>query len=1019
MKQLLFFLLAPCLLPAQTPAYFQQEVNYTIHVSLDDKQHLLSGAVEFEYVNHAPQAMTEIWVHLWGNAFQSRKSAFCKQKLKGGNTRFYFSKETDRGYYNNLNFTVDGKTAAWKFDPKNPDIAVVTLAQPLQTGARIRVATPFALKIPASFSRLGHVGTSYQMTQWFPKPAVFDHKGWHAMPYLDMGEFYSEFGNFDVTITLPENYVVGATGVLQTPSEVAFLEKRHAETLKQLSKGFELKNDLFPDSSPNTKTIRYTAEQVHDFAWFADKRFWVLKDTAVLASGKTVDCWAMFDNSQADIWKKGAFYVKRAVEFYSKHVGEYPWPQATAVHSALSAGGGMEYPMITVIGDSGSGKDLDDVITHEVGHNWFYGILASNEREHPFMDEGMNSYYEARYMRTYYKEHVPAELPKKLFDPAKSGPLLENGYLFLALDRQDTPPDTHSNEFSEITYGLQVYMKTAMCMRWLEESVGTAKFDAAMQDYYKKWKFKHPYPEDFQAVMTENGVSASWFMQSMQTQKQADYAIAGISKKSDNQWEIKVKEKGDLKAPFPVSVVKNGEIRNTQWFWNFVPDSNQPNPSNVQTLTVQADSADAFIIDGEHLMLDVNRKNNLRRTSGAFPGMEPFQIRGLPLFQNIHRNTLGLFPWLGWNNYSKTMIGLAFYNSPLPPRKIQVFALPGYALGSKHFVGLADVRYRFYPGGLFRKVVLSVGAKTFDLDNSLSQTDPIRFYRIAPQIRAELRSGDYSFKHYLNLRTLFIGRETGVFDSNSEKWKRNVIHELRYEGEGKTMPNPFKYQIALEAQRKKGVFQGDDHYLRSTMEWQQKLFYKGGKKITYRLFAGFFIQNDQRNEVVNENAISLNPQGFNDYKFDHIYLARTGAEGILGRQVSRGEGGFKGAFGGSTSDFLLGNSNNFAFALNLKADLPFRLPLGLPLKPYFDIGYFDDAGPGNETRNSSNQWMWNGGFTLELLKGGFEIYFPLVSSEILQNHYKSQADGNYFKNITWSFKVNLTDPLSGIMDIVR
>jgi hypothetical protein len=417
MKFILAILLPFSLFSQAPSAYFQQEVNYTINVKLDDQQHLLSGNIEFQYINHSPDTLREIWIHLWGNAFKDRHSAFCRQKLRDGNTRYYFSKKTDHGYYNSLNFTADGTSATWKFDPQNPDIAVVALPQPLLPGAQTRLATPFQLKVPASFSRLGHVGTSYQMTQWYPKPAVYDHKGWHAMPYLDMGEFYSEFGSFDVTISLPENYVVGATGSLQTPSEVAFLNNKAAESKLKLSKGLELKNDAFPASSANFKTIRYTAERVHDFAWFADKRFHVLKDTATMASGKTVECWAMFPNSQSDIWQKGAFYVKRAVEFYSTHVGEYPWPQATAVHSALSAGGGMEYPMITVIGNSGSARDLDDVITHEVGHNWFYGILASNEREHPFMDEGLNSYYEARYMKQYYGEYSPVAMPKFLFDP--------------------------------------------------------------------------------------------------------------------------------------------------------------------------------------------------------------------------------------------------------------------------------------------------------------------------------------------------------------------------------------------------------------------------------------------------------------------------------------------------------------------------------------------------------------------------------------------------------------------------
>ncbi|MEO6038674.1 MAG: M1 family peptidase, partial [Saprospiraceae bacterium] len=240
---------------------------------LDDRAQTLTGNIEIEYVNHSPDALSEIWLHLWGNAFKNRRTAFTQQKLKHSDGRFYFASDSMLGFYKKLDFQVNGEKASWKFDPRNPDIAVVTLAQPLAAGARLTLSSPFELHIPASFSRLGHVGESYQITQWYPKPAVYDQRGWHAMPYLDQGEFYSEFGNFDVTITLPENYVVGATGTLQNASEIAFLAKKEAETKEKLRLKIDPKEDPFPSSSAMQKTIRYRAERVHDFAWFADKRF--------------------------------------------------------------------------------------------------------------------------------------------------------------------------------------------------------------------------------------------------------------------------------------------------------------------------------------------------------------------------------------------------------------------------------------------------------------------------------------------------------------------------------------------------------------------------------------------------------------------------------------------------------------------------------------------------------------------------------------------------------------------------
>ncbi|MBC7778249.1 MAG: M1 family metallopeptidase, partial [Phycisphaerae bacterium] len=805
---LFFFFSGHCFAQISKP-YFQQEVNYHIIAALDDVKQTLKGDIEFEYINNSPDALPEIWVHLWGNAFKNHRTAFCKQKLRDGDGAFYFADEQDLGAYKNLDFSADGQKIVWKYDPKNPDIAVLSLSKPLAPGSRVRIATSFLLKIPASFSRLGHVETSYQMTQWYPKPAVYDHKGWHAMPYLDIGEFYSEFGSFDVTLTLPENYVVGATGVLQTPSEIEFLQKKEAETREWVRKSEGLApsqilrgSDTFPASSLKMKTIRYTAEQVHDFAWFADKRFLVLKDTARLASGKTVDCWAMFPpskglvlkNAQSRLWQKGAFYVRRSVEFYSKNVGEYPWPQATAVHSALSAGGGMEYPMITVIGDASSAQELDDIITHEVGHNWFYGILASNEREHPFMDEGINSYYEQRYMREYYNNYQPFKLPKFLLDEKKQGTLLENGYLLLARDHKDTPPDTHSSEFTPIAYGLQVYMKTAMCLHWLEQAVGTEKFDAAMQEYYRKWQFRHPYPEDFRMVLNEKGLEAAWFFDAMQTQKQVDYALKGATL-DVGQVTLDIKNKGSLDTPFSVTAFQNGKPVETRWF--SIADW-EPQHSVVFPI----DSADAFEIDYLRKTLDINRKNNFRRTSGLFPGLRPLEYRPIAIFQNARRNTIAAIPWVGWNNYDKTMVGLFLYDPPFPSRKFQYYLFPGYATGSKKFVGLADVRYHFYPGGLFPKVTVGASAKTFDFDYNAGDDYYSKYWRIVPQIRAELRSSSISFRHALNFRTLFIGREDDERNIEGlylgKAWIRNTIYELRYEGEQQTLPNPYRFQFALE-----------------------------------------------------------------------------------------------------------------------------------------------------------------------------------------------------------------------------
>ena len=268
-----------------------------------------------------------------------------------------------------------------------------------------------------SISRLGHVGESYQITQWYPKPAVYDEDGWHPMPYLSQGEFFSEYGTFDVRITLPNNYTVGATGDFVPGSENNDTEvKRLAQLVEETEtwvtkEGWNDATNEFPASSEDMKTLHFRQSQVHDFAWFADKRYKVLQGEVTLpGDGRAVTTWAMFTPEEGELWQKAPEYLHDATYYYSLWNGDYPYNQVTAVDGTISAGGGMEYPNVTVIGRSGSDSGLETVIVHEVGHNWFYGILGSNERENAWMDEGINSFNETRYLLTKYGENKDISL---------------------------------------------------------------------------------------------------------------------------------------------------------------------------------------------------------------------------------------------------------------------------------------------------------------------------------------------------------------------------------------------------------------------------------------------------------------------------------------------------------------------------------------------------------------------------------------------------------------------------------
>ncbi|MBK6619418.1 MAG: hypothetical protein IPG32_00520 [Saprospirales bacterium] len=332
--------------------YFQQEVDYRIRVRLDDSSHMLSGDVGLTYTTHSPDTLAFIYFHLWGNAFRDRSTAFAKQKLRTRSAVFYFAKDSNLGSYESIDFLARGETLSWSLDAQQPGYRTGPAARAAAAGCASRTGHSFVLKVPASFSRLGHTGQAYQFTQWYPKPAVYDREGWHPMPYLDMGEFYSEFGSFDVEITLPANYVVGATGVLETASEREFLEKKAAYTRQLMDVAPPQKEDneavarkdTFPASSPEWKTIRYTAGRVHDFAWFADKRFFVLKGERPLGLRPKSRYLGPTSPTRKPGFGKTPSPTSTAASALLRPAGEYPYPHASAVMSALSAGAEWNIP---------------------------------------------------------------------------------------------------------------------------------------------------------------------------------------------------------------------------------------------------------------------------------------------------------------------------------------------------------------------------------------------------------------------------------------------------------------------------------------------------------------------------------------------------------------------------------------------------------------------------------------------------------------------------------------------------
>ncbi|MBB2151612.1 M1 family metallopeptidase [Pedobacter gandavensis] len=496
--------------------YWQQAVSYKIDVTLNDQTKTLKGSEKIVYKNNAPSTLDFIWFHIWPNAYKQESTALFQQ-LKNDTSRSKKMEKYSYGSIDGLNFKVNGQLAVTEAHP-NPqyiDVIKVKLATPLKPGDSVNISTDFNVKLPSYFSRSGFADGEFMICQWYPKPAVFDKNGWHEFPYLDMGEFYSDYASFKVNITLPSDYVVGATGVLQNADELALYKKLGAENAKTRTG----KPALYkPIHKAATKMLTYEMDSVPDFAWFAAKNFVIQYDTIQQASGKVVDAFTYYHDKKNTLWTNSIDYTKDAVKHYSKWIGEYAYPVVQVVEGPVNnSSGGMEYPTITLITSPDAKKEsLDAVIAHEVGHNWFMSMLGSNERQHAWLDEGLNSYFQFRYEAEKYRSNslfgdaIPEQV-KKL--PEKD--FLNSMYNALGSIPMKSPIETPSDKFtSSDEYSMSSYVKTALWLYILENEVGRDKMDKAFQYYFSKWKNKHPQPEDLKAAFeTSLGLNLDGYFQ--------------------------------------------------------------------------------------------------------------------------------------------------------------------------------------------------------------------------------------------------------------------------------------------------------------------------------------------------------------------------------------------------------------------------------------------------------------------------------------------------------------------------
>jgi hypothetical protein len=973
--------------------YFQQQVDYKINVSLDDENHILKGDELIHYTNNSKDTLKFLFFHLYPNAYKNDKSSFAAQEVENGQTKFYFSKEEQRGFIDSLDFRVNDNKVTVNNYNEQEDVVLLELNQPLLPAQAIDIRTSFRVVLPEVFSRLGHDGQNYQITQWYPKPAVYDVEGWHPMPYLDQGEFYSEFGNFEVNISTPSNYVIAATGELQTQSEKQFLKNR----IEQKATWVNTKSN--PLSETTFKTVQFKQSNVHDFAWFASKSFVVEIDTATLPTSEKVECLSYFKPENAKIYENSTSITVFTIEYLSKHVGKYPYAHASIVDGTLLAGGGMEYPMITVIGKLQSKRELQTVIIHEVGHNWFQGILASNERAHPWLDEGVNSFYESQIEKAYKK--VDTTKTNQLADRALKSINENLIYALVASENQDQAIGEKSEDFSNMNYGAIVYKKAPAMLKYLQAYLGNEKFEQCMKKYFDGWKFKHPSPNDIQRVFErETAENLDWFFKDgIYSTKKIDYKLVSAKQIQGGDYIIRIARKKTFQGPVPISAMQQDSTVVTQWV---------KYPETQIVLNEPQRKYSRFEIDPSHQIPDLNMRNNTFRMGSLFHRMpikiKPFTGVGLSRRRNIY-----VMPSIGYNYYDKYMMGICVHNISLPNSKFQFMLNPMFSVGTSDLAGNGVIGYSHLPNQSksIHRIIFSLAGRSFHHNQSslnIANSLHLRHFKITPSVQIDFKPpfARSKLQSSLSARYILLREESFTYrlDLTDSLTKPSIAQsEIQHFGHivyrrmNKRTFNPFGYQ--LEAL-------GNQEFLKIGFTANARVdYHMKDKGLHVRFYAGkFFDYKTAANDFALRNAyLNTTFLAKNDIIYDDVYLARNEQDRGLVQQISMREGGFK----IRTDRYInpIGISDNWLTTLNLRSDLPIKMPIKLQV--FADVGTFASASKLNPSQQKA---LFDAGLELHLFKDLLIIYAPFIMSKDFKDYTKQIYPKNRFLN-TMSFALNL------------
>ena len=574
------------------PAYWQQRVDYRIAATLDTARGEIRGRETVHYTNNSPDALGYVWMHLEQNICGpgSITEKLDQPPIVFLGSTFDFTCKGFRGGVTLERVSVSGRTI-------RPDVFGTTmridLPRPLATGRAVDIDIVWRFLVPPyGAGRMGRDGPLYEIAQWYPRLAVYDDlRGWNHEPYIGAGEFYLEYGSFDVSLTVPANYVVLATGTLQNPAAVLTPTQQRRLAMARSSSqpvavitADEAGTARSRPAGPGQLTWHFAADSVRDFAFAAGPELrWD-------ASGYEGILIQTFYRPKARQWEEANRMGREAIKYFSEQWYRYPYPQASTVEGPIQ---GMEYPMLTFVPNSPTREDLQWVLSHEFGHEWFPMVVGSNERLYPWMDEGFNTFIDltgaARYFAgTPYGDSIEVH-PLHLYrDHAVAG--------------SEQPLMIRPVEGKDLFW--TAYQKPALMLQILRHEVlGKERFDPAFRAYIRAWAYKHPSPADFFRIMRDaSGMDLDWFWRDwIYTTARLDQAVDSLGTE-----KIFLSNRGTMTLPLEMDLTyQDGSTERVKLpveMWNLGPRFAYPLKSGKTVTRV--------VLDPRQALPDVERGNN-------------------------------------------------------------------------------------------------------------------------------------------------------------------------------------------------------------------------------------------------------------------------------------------------------------------------------------------------------------------------------------------------------------------------